>query len=88
MNDLFHAIGQVVRLPFFLCGLLLWLLVLVPLDILIFAYGAVTFPFAFLAAAFKNEKDDIKQHVDMLLSFSLAREAFNGLVRWQKGRSY
>ena len=87
MKELFEAVGQIIRFPFFIGGLFLWLLILVPLDTLIFLYGAITTPLAFLAAAFKNDQSEFKSHFDMM-RFELSRESFNGLVRWQRGRPY
>lgn len=85
MKELFGAIGVLLRLPFYLIGLVLVTVVVVPFSLLGQLLGLVAIPWVFLKSAFLNRPEVLQEHIKEYSGFDVGG-FYGDLWRWlQKG---
>ena len=80
-----HTVEQIffaIRLPVFLCGVVLVTLIWIPLYVLKVIAGSVVIPFCFILAAFENKTDVLKKSVKVVFSFPELSRAYRKLFKW------
>jgi hypothetical protein len=93
---MFELIGLILRLPFYLMGLvavsILWMPLAVLITIFITIWGFVYLPFVFVSAAFRNDRKHFEDYVEELPRvipgvMRTIPDAYRGLYNWLVGQS-
>lgn len=64
MKELFHGLGILLRLPFYLLAMVLVTVFVVPIALLGQLLGLATIPWVFLKSAFLNRPDMLQEHLN------------------------
>lgn len=85
MDELIRKVGFILRIPIFCAGIVLWTVVVMPVTFLFMLAQVIGIPFVFLSAAFSNDTQKFRDHIEHTFSFDeslrIARDLKSWLVR-------
>jgi NhaP-type Na+/H+ or K+/H+ antiporter len=82
MQELISFIGIMLRFPFFVVGLIFWIVIVVPVSIFASVVKFIYVPIKLLDCSFRNDADDFRRYMDSVFDFSQTNEMIDMMWRW------
>jgi hypothetical protein len=78
---MFEFFGILVRLPFFIIGIIMWKIIGFPLWIFFSILGIILIPFRFIGSALSHDKSSWNEHLNGIFNSNYITEPYNDLFK-------